>query len=229
MTRKILVEGIGTFFLMLTVGMVVLAPGAGAFGPLGYGAVLAAMVYAGGHVSGAHYNPAITLAVFIRGKATIHDVIGYIVFQLVAAAIAATLVLWFKEGGPLTLPEWDIPRVIAAEFIFTFALVFVVLNVATARGVEGNSYYGIAIALIVVAGAYAVGPLSGSALNPAVTIGSYVLGGLGGLDVAFFIAAQLLAGVSAALMFRVLDLGEDKPTTATEDEQEGLIPQAQPQ
>ena len=89
MTRKLVVEAIGTFFLVLTIGQVVLEPGAGLLGPLAIGAVLITMVYAGGHISGAHYNPAVTLAVFIRGRCTIHEAVGYWVLQLVSAAVAA--------------------------------------------------------------------------------------------------------------------------------------------
>ena len=229
MSRKILVEGLGTFFLMLTVGQVVLSPGAGGFGPLAVGGVLTAMVYAGHHISGAHYNPAITIAVFIQGKTTVHELIGYVIFQVVAASVAALIVLWMKQGGPLTLPDLDVPRALAAEFVFTFALAFVVLNVATARGVESNSYYGLAIGITVMAGAYAVSSISGAAFNPAVTVGSYVLGGLAGTDAVLYGVVQLAAGVAAAAVFRMLDLGDDEPTTATVAELAGLEPQARPE
>src|SRR3954471_5602982 len=115
MVRKLAVEAIGTFFLVLTIGMVVLDPGASPFAPLAIGAVLMVMVYAGGHISGAHYNPAVTLAVWLRGACTVHEAIGYWVFQFVSAAIAATLVLWIKGGGPLTQMTIDIPKVMAVE------------------------------------------------------------------------------------------------------------------
>jgi aquaporin Z len=229
MTRKIVVEGIGTFFLMFTIGMVVLPPDSGALGPVAIGAVLMTMVYAGGHISGAHYNPAVTIALFVRGKATIHDLIGYIVLQVVAAAVAALVVLWFKGGAPLTLPDLDIPQVMAAEFLFTFALAYVVLNVATARGVEGNSYYGAAIGFTVMAGAYAVGPISGGAFNPAVSVGSLVMGGIGTSDILLYLIAQVLAGAAAGALFNAFNLGDDKPTTATRAQQEALAPQAQPE
>ena len=229
MTRKIVVEGIGTFFLMFTIGMVVLPPDSGALGPAAIGAILMTMIYAGGHISGAHYNPAVTLAVFVRGKATIHDLIGYIVLQVVAASVAALLVLWLKGGAPLTLPDLNIPQVMAVEFVFTFALAYVVLNVATARGVEGNSYYGAAIGFTVMAGAYAVGPISGAAFNPAVSIGALVMGGIGGADVVLYLIAQVLGGAAAGLVFNAFNLGDDKPTTATPAQQTGLTPQAQPE
>lgn len=228
MIRKLVVEAIGTFFLVLTIGQVALEPGAGALGPLAIGAVLMAMVYAGGHISGAHFNPAVTLAVFIRGRCTIHEAIGYWVFQLVAGALAAMLALWLKGGGPLTVLTLDAPKVLAAEFLFTFAYAYVVLNVATARGAEGNSYFGLAIGLTVLAGAYAVGPISGGSFNPAVSLAVYLFGVIAGTDIWMYLVAQLLAGVAAGLVFNLLDLGDDKPTTATPAEQASLTPQAQP-
>ena len=213
MTRKLAVEAIGTFFLVFTIGQVVVDPGAsGLLGPLAIGTVLMTMVYAGGHVSGAHYNPAVTLAFFLRGKATVHELLGYWVFQLVAGALAATVVLWLKGGGPLTVPSVVVGKVLAAEFLFTFALAFVVLNVATVRGVEGNSYFGLAIGATVMAGAYAVGPVSGGVFNPAVAIGAVVLGTMDLANVWVYLVAQLFAGATAATVFNVLDLGGERAT-----------------
>lgn len=230
MTRKLVVEAIGTFFLVFTIGQVSLAPGAaGALGPWAIAAVLMVMVYAGSHVSGAHYNPAVTLAVFIRGKAQLHELIGYWVFQAVAAAVAGMLVLWIKGGGPLTVPSMDLGRALTAEFVFTFALAYVVLNVAAARGVAGNSYYGLAIGSTVLAGAYAVGGLSGGHFNPAVSIGALVMGMVTPLEALVFFLPQFAGAAAAALLFRALDLDNDKPTTATEEEQAGLRSQVQPQ
>ena len=167
-----------------------------------------------GTCRGAHYNPAVTLAVFLRGKATVHELLGYWVFQLVAGALAATVVLWLKGGGPLTVPTIDVGKVLVAEFLFTFALAFVVLNVATVRGVEGNSYFGLAIGATVLAGAYAVGPVSGAFLNPAVTVGVLVVGLIGLSDIWVFLVAQLLGGAAAGLLFKLLAIGNDEPPTA---------------
>ena len=220
MVRKLVVEAIGTFFLVLTVGQVVLDPGStGVLGPFAIASALAVMIYAGGHISGGHYNPAVTLAVFLRGKATIHEAIGYWVFQLVAGAVAATVVISIKGGGPLTVPTFALTKVMVGEALYTFALAYVVLNVATVRGVEGNSYYGIAIGLTVLAGAYAMGAVSGGHFNPAVTVGALVMGGVAGSDVPFFLAGQLIGGAAAGLVFRALDLGNDKATTATAADQ----------
>lgn len=228
MVRKLAVEAIGTFFLVLTIGMVVLDPGASPFAPLAIGSILMVMVYAGGHISGAHYNPAVTLGVWLRGGCTIHEAIGYWVFQFVSAALAATLVLWVKGGGPLTQQTIDIPKVLAAEFIMTFALTYVVLNVATAKGVAGNSYYGLAIGFTVMAGAFAWGPVSGAAFNPAVSTGVLMFGVLAFKDLWAFWVPQLLGGALAGVLFNGLDLGDDKPTTATPAEQAGLAAQAEP-
>jgi aquaporin Z len=207
MFRKLTVEAIGTFFLVFTIGMVVLEPAGGPLGPFAIAATLMVMVYAGGHVSGAHYNPAVTLAALIRGAATIHEAIGYWVFQLVAAALSAMVVGWIKGGGPLTVMTLDLPKTLAVEFIFTFALADVVLNVATAKGVEGNSYYGLAIGFTVLAGAYAVGPISGGAFNPAVGIGPTLfqsLLGRGSMAALWiFIIGPFAGAALAAGMFKV--------------------------
>jgi aquaporin Z len=229
MGRKLAVEAIGTFFLVFTIGMCVLEPAAGPIGVFAIAGVLIAMIYAGGHISGAHYNPAVTLAAFIRGACNIHEAIGYWVMQLVSGAVAAMVVLWVKGGGPLTVLTLDAPRVLAVEFVFTFALAYVVLNVATARGVEGNSYFGGAIGLTVLAGAYAVGAIAGAgAFNPAVSLGIVVFGVIAATDIWMFLVAQLAAGALAGVLFNALDLGNDKPTTATPAEQASLTPQATP-
>lgn len=222
MARKLIVEAIGTFFLMFTIGQVVLEPGAGALAPLAIGSVLMVMVYAGGHISGAHYNPAVTLAVLLRGRATGADLGGYVIVQVAAAVAAALTVLYFKGGAPVVPLVLEVGPALLAELLFTFALVFVILNVATARGTEGNSYYGLAIGFTVMGAAYAIGGVSGAALNPAVTVGLIVLGLTTAASLWIYLAAQLAAGVAAALLFNALDLGDDKPTTATPAEQAGL-------
>jgi aquaporin Z len=222
--RKLVVEAIGTFFLVLTVGMVVIDPGAGAMGPIAIGAVLMVMVYAGGHISGAHYNPAVTLAVFIRGKATGSDVVGYWVAQIIGAALAAFIVNAFKAKALVTIAPVPMMPALLAEFLFTFALAYVVLNVATTRGTEGNSYYGLAIGFTVTAGAYAVGPVSGAVFNPAVGIGATIMGLFAVTDIWIFLVAPVAGAAAAGALFRLLDLDNDKPTTATAADQRGLRP-----
>jgi aquaporin Z len=180
--KKYLVEFIGTFFLVFTIGMTVVAPGAGNLAPLAIGVALMAMVYAGGHVSGAHYNPAVTLAAFLRGKCPGRDIVPYITLQILGAVLGSLAVKALKTGlvskavalgGPMT-PE--VLPALLAEFLFTFALVWVVLNVATAKGTSGNSFYGAAIGMTVTAGAFAVGGISGAVFNPAVAVGVCIMG-----------------------------------------------------
>jgi aquaporin Z len=174
--KKYLVEFIGTFFFIFTIGCTVIPPNAGALAPLAIGAALMVMVFAGGHVSGGHFNPAVSLAAFIRGKLSGGDLIPYWLAQLAAAAVAAWLMRFIK------LPDAAVPfgigwkAALLGEFLFTFALAWVVLNTATAKSTAGNSFYGLAIGMTVMTGAFAVGNVSGGAFNPAVAIGVTLMG-----------------------------------------------------
>ncbi len=175
--KKYLVEFIGTFFLVFTVGSTVIAPGAGALAPIAIGASLMVMVFAGGHVSGGHYNPAVTFAVWLRGKCDTKDVVPYWIAQIGAAFVAAWIVQKLKMPGaaqPLVLAGWK--PAFVAEFLFTFALCWVVLNVATSKATMGNHFYGVAIGMTVMTGAFAVGGVSGGAFNPAVAFGITKMG-----------------------------------------------------
>jgi aquaporin Z len=135
MMRKCCVEFIGTFFLVLTVGFTVLKPGdAGVMAPLAIGSVLMVMVFASGHISGGHYNPAVTLAVLVRGKSTPPDTLAYWVAQVLGGAAAAGIVLYTKGSPSVTAATPDVPKALLVEFLYTFALCYVVLNVATAQG-----------------------------------------------------------------------------------------------
>ena len=211
--KKYLVELVGTFFLVATIGNVVMAPNdAGALAPLAIGAVLMAMVFAGGHVSGAHYNPAVTVAVYLRGKCGAGDVPGYIVAQCVGAAAAAFAVLFLKGNPATTGPmPLDLMRALVAEFLYTFALCSVVLNVATCRGTSGNSFYGLAIGFIVLAGAYSVGAVSGGAFNPAVAIGATLMGLFSPANIWVYFVANFAAAAAAAAFFKVIDPDGPEP------------------
>lgn len=213
---KYLVEFIGTFFLVFTVGMAVIntaKPGdnsAGAMAPLAIGSVLMVMIFAGGHISGGHYNPSVTLAVFLRGKCPLIDVLVYWVCQLAGSAAAAFLVLYLKHpagreaDGTLMIPA------LIVEAIFTFALCYVVLNVATAKGTSGNSFYGLAIGFTVVAGAYAVGPVSGGAFNPAVALGITLMKLKEMSNIWIYLVSELGAGALAAIVFKLVNPPDDK-------------------
>jgi aquaporin Z len=217
MVPKLVVEFIGTFFLVFTVGQTVKGPdGAGALAALAIGSSLMVMVYAGGHFSGGHYNPAVTLGVTLRGKLTWAEALPYWGAQLAAGIVAALLVLFIKgsaspaavAGPPCT--EYSVVAKLLVEFLFTFALVYVVLNSATAKGTAGNSFYGLAIGFTVVVGAFAVGPVSGGAFNPAVGLGVTVMGLKDIMGLVIFLVADFAGGAAAALLFNALDMGGDK-------------------
>lgn len=198
---KYLYEFIGTFFLVLTVGLTVLNPnGVGLWAPLAIGSALAVMVFAGGHISGGHYNPAVSLAVFLRKKLSGSDLILYWVAQLLAGAVAAGVTIYFKGTAHPSPTEMDALKALIAEFIFTFALCFVVLNVATTRATAGNSYFGWAIGFTVLVGAYAVGAVSSGAFNPAVALGITILNLAAWSNIWIYFVANLLGGIVAALV-----------------------------
>lgn len=206
---KYFYEFIGTFFLMLTVGMTVLSPNsAGLMAPLAIGSALAVMVYAGAHISGAHYNPAVSLAVYLRGKLSLTDLGIYSAIQLIAGALAGLLAMYLK-GESATPIKLDIVKSLIAEFLFTFALCYVVLNVATAKETRGNSFYGFAIGFTVLVGAYAVGAVSGAAFNPAVALGITVAHLSSWSNLWIFFVANLLGGAAAARVFRAAHPTED--------------------
>ncbi len=210
MTKKLVAELIGTFFLVFTVGQTVVAPGVGQFAPIAIGFALAIGVYATGHISGGHVNPAVTLGVFLRGKIKAPDMVAYWVAQLVGALLAALFVRYLKGTiAPAATPLAVGPSLLA-EFLFTFALVFVVLNVATTKANEGNSFYGLAIGATVMVGAFAVGGVSGGAFNPAVALGAILMNLARVADLWIYLVADLLGGAAAGLVFQALDLGNEK-------------------
>ena len=207
--RKYIAEFIGTFFLVLTIGCTVIPGAAGVIPPLAIGAALMVMIFAGGHVSGAHFNPAVTTAVFIRGRCDAKDVIPYWIAQIVAG-VAAELTATFlvgKSGTPMDIA--NVPAAFVAEFLFTFALAYVVVNSATAKGTAGNSFYGLAIGMTVMVGAFSVGAISGGAFNPAVAIGAAVMKLVKFSDIWLHIVADLAGGLVAGLAFKFLN-PEDK-------------------
>ncbi len=200
-------EALGTFVLMFTVGATVLS--GSALAPVAIGAALMAMIYAGGHISGAHYNPAVTIAVLVRGRITVSEALGYFAAQLGGGLAAAAAVRLCVSPPPATPAGHAMTAAVIAEFVFTFVLCFVVLNVATSRDHPDNSFYGLAIGFTVAAGAVAVGPISGAVFNPAVGLAGTTLGMLTGTTAVIYLIGQALAGVAAGIAFRVLN-PEDK-------------------
>jgi aquaporin Z len=203
MTRaaKLLTEFVGTFIFL---SVIALSGGAGALGPLAIGAALMTMVYMGGHVSGAHYNPAVSFGLFLRRKIGGADLVGYWIVQLVAAALAFTVAYWVSGHTPGIHPgpKVGIASALTIEILFTAALVLVILNVATTEATRGNSFYGLAIGFTIAAAAFVGGPISGGAYNPAVgfgaTFGSAVFASGSWSDLWIYIVAPLVGAAIAA-------------------------------
>lgn len=205
--HKYLTEFIGTFFLVLTIGLTVV--GGVAMAPLAIGCSLMIMVYMGGHVSGAHYNPAVSLAVMMRGKLSSGEFIPYVGAQI-AGAIAAAIVVNIVMGStfaPAPSATASTMGSLLVEFLYTFALCLVVLNSATAKGTEGNSFYGLAIGFTIVVAAFAGGPVSGGAFNPAVGIGPIVIDAVMGNgswgNLWLYLVGPLLGGAAAAAVYKI--------------------------
>jgi aquaporin Z len=203
--QKAIIEFIGTFFLVLVVGMTV---GKTDFAPIAIGLTLMVMVYMGGHISGGHYNPAVTLGCFMRGATPINDAVTYWVVQLLGG-LAGAAVAGFLGAGIEVAPGagFSSAQALVNEILFTFALVFVVLNVATSKDHPNNSFYGLAIGCTVLIGAFAGGGISGGAYNPAVGLGSNLVKGAFG-NVWLYLVGPLAGGALAAVIFRITNPAE---------------------
>jgi aquaporin Z len=202
--RKFITEFIGTFFLVLTVGMVVTG-GKGDFSPIAIGSVLMCMVFAGAHISGAHYNPAVTLAVVLRGRISVSEGILFVIAQIVGAIAASYIVMFLAADKiPAIAPTiQNITGGLIAELFGTFALAYVVLNVATAKGTVGNMFYGLAIGFTVLSMAYALGGTSGGAFNPAVAIGISLMHLVSWSNIWIYLVGCFGGAALAAIIFRI--------------------------
>jgi len=206
--NKYIVEFIGTFFLVLTIGL--------SGNPIAIGVVLAAMVYMGGYVSGAHYNPAITLGVLLQKKIKAKQAGIYMLVQLFAAMIAAATYHYIQGGKMVVNPGLGVSfgSAFAIEAIFTFALVSVVLHTAVNKKTKGNDYYGVAIGFVLMAAAFAGGHISGGAFNPAVGLGpdiyywSYLSNHIS--DLWLYLLAPLLGGAVASYIYGITTATKSK-------------------
>jgi len=202
--RKYITEFIGTFFLVL----IILTSGQ----PLAIGSTLMVMIFAGGHVSGGHYNPAVTLAIWLRGKITVNEAIPYMIFQIAGGILAALLAVWLTnmnmEGKTMDLGDTTL-KALVAEITGTFALAYVVLNVATTRGTSGNSFYGLAIGFTVFVCATGLGPISGGAFNPAVAISLSVVKAFAWKNIWIYLVGCFGGAIIAALVFNFINV-EDR-------------------
>ena len=201
--KKSLVEFIGTFFLVLTVGCCVFSAGEGIIAPLAIGFCLMVMVYAGGHVSGAHYNPAVSIAAAIRGALSWKDLAPYWIAQLLGGGVAALVVKQLVYVPEVGEASFDLVKLIVAELLFTFALCYVVLHVATSKSNENNSFYGLAIGSTVMVGAFATAGLCYGAFNPAVALGLSFMGAACCKLIGITIGVNLVAGILAGLVYKI--------------------------
>jgi aquaporin Z len=208
-SRAYVTELIGTFFLVFVVGLVIYSNQTNSpflLGPLAIGCTLMIMVYMGGHISGGHYNPAVSLGVALRGKLSFRDLFYYIAAQIIGALLAAYLVYVIVGKTFSPAPSIEPIRALVIEFLFTFALVIVVLNTATNPKTDGNSYYGLAIGFTIVVGAIAGGGLSGGAYNPAVGTGSILIDTIFGIGTMkhlwLYLVGPFAGGAAAAAIYR---------------------------
>ena len=203
MQQKLTTEFIGTFFLSLTICTAAVYGSAGDYAPFGIAATLMVMIYAGGHISGAHYNPAVTVSIYLRGACEKDEVLPYIASQVIAAVSAAIIVesLLFPDALSPEMADLGTDAVVA-ELLFTFALAYVILNVATTESTSGNGYYGAAIALVVLAGAITVGSISLASFNPAVTSALIVSGKLALVDSWMHFVPQFVGAIMATYVYK---------------------------
>jgi aquaporin Z len=214
--RRYAAEFIGTFFLVLTVGAVSVTQNP--LAPLAIGGVLAAMIFAGGHVSGGHFNPAVTIAVLLRGRMAGRDVLPYVGAQLLGGAAAAGMARLVLPAAPSTpFSTSALGAAFTVELLVTFALAYVVLNVATSRSHRDNSFYGVAIGLTVLAGAVAFGGISGGAFNPAVGLGTAIAGLTAWSMLWVYLLPTMLGGALAALAFRLIHPNDVAPDVTLVD------------
>lgn len=205
--KKYLSEFIGTFFLVLTVVLTANNPGVGNFAPLATGAMLTVMVFAGSHLSGAYYNPALTLSMLLRGEIDRHDATYYALTQLVAGFFAALIGVYLLGCQGITdinARSNQAACAVVGELLGTFALAYVALNVATTRTNEGNSFYGLAIGFAMMSAMYGFGGLSGGAFNPAIALGMAVASMVSWGDLWIYLLGPLLGAAAAASAFQVL-------------------------
>lgn len=200
--NKYIIEFIGTFFLVLIIGLTQ--------NPLAIGFGVTALVYMGAHISGAHYNPAVSIAMLIRSEIGFNDFIKYVLAQVLGSAFAAYIV-YAISSNIVIQPNLDesVYAILLAEILFTYLLILVILNIACHPQVDGNSFYGLAYGLTVMVGIYAVGPLSGGVFNPAVSIGPSIIdlitgGGTSQYFVWYYLTAPIIGSVLAVITFNYI-------------------------
>lgn len=206
--KAYITEILGTMFLMLTIGICVLSVELESMAPFAIGTMLVILVYTGGPISGAHYNPMVTLAAAIRGALPWNKVFPYIAAQMFGVSLSLLPIAYFVSHESQSANDFRIDQIFAAECMFSFLLAYVICNVATNPKVEGNSYFGFAIGMTVAVSAILIGGISGAALNPAITIGLLVIRKVGPEMLWVYLAAQFLGGILAGILAKFM-LSED--------------------
>jgi len=230
---KLATEFIGVFFLVFTIGIskAVLAP-------LAIGFILMCLIFMGGHISGAHYNPAVSVGVFLRKNLKFKELIYYCSAQVIGGIIGAAVAYGVTDthDSPAPAAGYTIGHAFTVEMLWTFILVSVVLNVATTKAQEDNSFFGLAIGGVVLAGAIAVGPISGACFNPAVATGLSIIDGANGGNGLEYLwiywIAPLVGSIGAAVAFRFMNAREFRqqyrPLPTMTSSSENFVPLIKP-
>jgi aquaporin Z len=200
--RKYVVEFIGTFFLVMTICMTMFNEPT-LISALAVGLMLIAITYSGFEISGGHFNPAVSLASYLRGKLDAGDLLPYIVAQFLGGMLASMLAgfLQISVGGsmPATM-ELVIAPALIAELLGTIFFVYVFLNVTTAKKTKGNEFYGLAIGVAFFACLYAFGHVTAGAFNPAIALGLAMSDCTSWSSIWIFLVANFAGGVLAAFI-----------------------------
>lgn len=205
---KLMMEFLGTAILVFTIQVSV---SLGDQAPLAIGGILISLIFAGGPVSGAHYNPAVSLSITLRKAMESSDMIPYWLSQIFGS-ICGAIVGRFVVSNSFVISIGDdstLIQALCAELIFTFVLCFVILCCATSPDVMNNHYdnhyFGVAIGVVVVVGAIMFGPISGAAFNPAVAIGLSLAGGFSNIGYGLLVSiCNLIGAVISVLCFFVI-------------------------
>lgn len=220
--QRLINEFIGTFFLVFTICVAAVYGRAGEYAPLAIAFVLMAVIYAGGHISKAHYNPAVSLAFWLRGGYIgVRELVHFVLVQFAGAVIAVALARALYSGGmSVSAVQIDVFPALIAEFLFTFLLVWVIMNVATAKADTGNQFYGLAIGFAVGGGIYTVGIVSLAIFNPAVALALVIVGKMNLADLWIPLSGNLAGAACAPVVFKLCHPGETGSHSSTEESEE---------
>jgi aquaporin Z len=211
--KKYLTEGIGTFFLLFITILTSQNPDIALAAPLAAGAALLAMTYVGERISGAHYNPAITLAMLMRASTSRTDAIYYIMAQLIGGVLAALIggfLLNCNTGQEIQMHynKMGICSIVA-EFCGAFGLTYVFMNVNNPRQTAEKSFSGIAMGFTLAGFIYALRSISGGVFNPALALSLLTIGALDGSDLWIYLAGAILGAAAANTVFLVVNSNEN--------------------